>query len=100
MFNGCSNLMNLIIPNFDTSEVTDMQSMFQGCTQLLSLNLNHFNTTNVQYMNRMFQDCENLEELNISHLFSNYVSRLRKFRRIKYISFIFEFIEFNVSNVL
>ena len=76
MFNGCSNLRYLYIPNFDTSKVTDMQSMFSGCKSLVSLDINHFNTTNVQYMDEMFQNCENLKYLNIAQFTSDSLSSM------------------------
>ena len=96
MFNGCNKLTNLIIPNFDTSKVTDMQSMFSGCKNLLSLNLNHFITTKVQYMNEMFQDCEKLKQLNMSQLISDSIGTYNVSNVLWMYKFgIFKFISFN-----
>ena len=96
MFNGCKNLRNLNIPNFDTSKVKDMQSMFSGCKSLESLNLNHFNTKNVQYMNEMFKDCENLRELNMSQSTSDSLSSMYRMfyncKNLKYLN-IFNLVE-------
>ena len=66
MFKGCSKLTNLSLLNpetFDTSQVTDMESMFEECTSLLTLNISNFNTENVQYMNQMFYNCFSLKSL-------------------------------------
>ena len=43
IFKGCSSLQRLSFrTDFDTSEVTDMQSMFNGCSNLVSLDLSRF----------------------------------------------------------
>ena len=34
-----------------------MSDMFCGCSSLKKLNLNNFNTNNVTYMNSMFEHC-------------------------------------------
>lgn len=71
MFNSCSSLMNIIIPNdFDTSNVTDMKSMFTACTSLTSEALNpvlkKFNTEKVTNMGFMFERCNKLTELDLT----------------------------------
>jgi surface protein len=71
MFKGCNSLKSLNLSNFDTSKVTDMNSMFEGCYSLVSLDLNDFNTQNVLYMNRMFYNCLNLKSLYFHNISSD-----------------------------
>lgn len=91
MFSGCSNLSNLILPNFtslvtkttclfmdcesltdldlsplDTSNVTDMSYMFNGC-DFTSIDLSTLNTSSVTHMNKMFSWCKNLIRLDLSN---------------------------------
>ena len=63
--------------NYDTSKVTDMESMFGGCSSLISIPL--LDTSNVTNMTRMFSSCERfttIPELNtskvtiMSHMFN------------------------------
>ena len=67
MFEGCSQLSSLNLLNFDTSQVTDMESMFEGCSQLSSLDLSYFRTSNVKWMNHMFEGFSQLTSLDLSH---------------------------------
>ena len=78
MFKGCKSLQTLIIDNFDTSKVTDMQSMFEGCSSLASLDLNHFNTSRVQYMNKMFKDCNSLKSLYLKNINSESLGTMQR----------------------
>ena len=67
MFFGCNNLTTLDLSNFDTKNVTDMQSMFNICNNLTTLNLSNFDTKNVTTMGGMFLGCRNLTELDLSN---------------------------------
>ena len=71
MFNGCDSLTSLNLGDkFNTSNVTNMWWMFYGCSSLKSLNLgDKFNTSNVTNMKFMFCDCYSLEELNLGSRF-------------------------------
>ena len=66
MFYKCSSLTALDLSNFDTSNVTNMNHMFGNCSSLTSLNLSSFDTSNVTSMDSMFFCCENLTELDLS----------------------------------
>ena len=50
------------LPQINTSNVTDMNSMFLG-SQAKSLDLSSFDTSNVTNMKYMFDSCENLKEI-------------------------------------
>ena len=66
MFNGCHSLPSLDISNFNTSNVTNMSSMFYGCAQLTQLDVSNFNTSNVTDMSSMFNNCYSLTSLDVS----------------------------------
>ncbi len=66
MFKKCFSLTNLDLSSFNTSNVTDMKSMFYQCASLTSLNLSNFNTSNVTNMNYMFYNSNKLTSLDLS----------------------------------
>ena len=43
MFSDCSSLININLSNFNTQNVTNMNSMFDGCSSLTNINLSNFN---------------------------------------------------------
>ena len=67
MFSGCSSLQKLDLSNFDTSKVTDMCHMFSGCSSLEELDLSGFDTSNVTCLFLMFCGCSSLEKLDLSN---------------------------------
>ena len=66
MFYYCSSLTSLDLSNFNTANVTQMNSMFSYCKSLTSLNLSSFNTANVINMDSMFENCLKLTSLDLS----------------------------------
>ena len=66
MFFGIHKLSTLNLSSFDTSNVINMQSMFSGMSNLTNLNLSSFNTSNVTDMSRMFYNTFNLANLDLS----------------------------------
>lgn len=66
------NELNSVVfdKDFDTSNVTDMDSMFYSCKNLTSVNLANVVTTSVKTMDEMFYYCEQLDSVDIS-LFSS-----------------------------
>ncbi len=62
-----SNLQEIVFNNFDTSNVTDMNSMFFDCSELTTLDLSGLNTSNVSDMHSMFTGCSKLKNLNLSN---------------------------------
>jgi len=67
MFFDCNSLSALNLNNFNTATVTNMDNMFYGCSSLSSLDLSNFNTSNVTNMYRMFYNCNSLSSLNLSN---------------------------------
>ena len=67
MFNNDINLEKIIIPNnFNTSLVENMDHLFSNCLLLKSLNLISFDTSKVINMGFMFYNCQSLTTLNLS----------------------------------
>ena len=80
MFQGCYSLgtetesedpyeeqdesVPLDLSHFDTSKVTDMNSMFDNCSGLTHLDLGSFDTSKVWEMEGMFRFCTALESIN------------------------------------
>ena len=60
MFRECSDITEIDLSNFNTSNVENMQLMFYGCSSLTSLNLTNFNTSKVTLMDAMFYNCSSL----------------------------------------
>ena len=60
MFYDCISLSSLDLSNFNTQNVSNMESMFYNCNSLSSLNLSNFNTQNVTNMKSMFYWCNSL----------------------------------------
>ena len=59
LFFGCSSLAS--VPEFDTSQATNMQSMFQACSSLTSIPA--LDTSQVTNMPGMFQGCSSLTSI-------------------------------------
>ena len=67
MFYNCSSLTSLNLSNFNTLQVTNMMSVFWNCPSLTLLNLSNFNTLKVTNMQNMFWNCIHLEYINLQN---------------------------------
>ena len=67
MFSGMTNLKELGLSNFDTSEVTSFYQMFMGASSLKKLDLSGFKTSKIKVMVEMFKDMSSLEEVDLSN---------------------------------
>ena len=76
MFNNCYNLTTLDLSNFDTSNVTTMNSMFGSCENLYALDVSNFNTSNVTNMGYMFDSCYELTTLDVSNFDTSNVTSM------------------------
>ena len=65
LFKGCNNLNSVMISNMNTKKVTNMSYLFSGCSQLQLIDLSSFNTENVIDMTEMFSGCVNLKYLDL-----------------------------------
>ena len=67
MFYQMSSLEDLNISNFDTTNVTNMNSMFRETSSLVSLDLSHFKMSNVENVGSMFTLTSSLTTLNANN---------------------------------
>ena len=77
LFYGCNFLTNLNLSNFNTQNVTNMESMFSCCRSLTNLNLSNLNTQNVNNMESMFSYCRSLKSLNLSNFNTQNVTNMK-----------------------
>lgn len=96
MFRYDSNLIDVNLSSFDTSNVVNMQGMFSDCSHLTYLDLSGFNTSNVTDMSEMFLNCSQLTEMDIykfhtakvqsiNDMFKNCTNLVTIYRRAKFI---------------
>ena len=72
-----SDILDLDLSNFDTSNVTNMSSMFYAMRNLTALNLSSFNTSRVTNMQAMFDGVNNLTTLNLSNFNTSQVTNMQ-----------------------
>ena len=65
MFDGCMSLTELDLTNFNTANVTSMESMFNNCSSLTILDLTPWNTANVTDMDSLFNGCTGLTTIYV-----------------------------------
>ena len=101
MFYKCSNITEIDLSNFNTSQVILMNSMFSYCSSLTSLNFSNFNTSKVTYMQGMFNNCSSLTSLNLSNFITSKATNINDMFKncinLEYIIMI-NFNEINLSN--
>ena len=66
MFYSCSNLTNIDLSSFDTTNVTNMADMFYSCSNLEKVNLSSLDTRNVTNMYYIFSQCSKLTNIDLS----------------------------------
>ena len=76
MFAGLPNLTTLNLSSFDTSNVTNMKAMFAGLFRLTTLDLSNFDTSKVTDMSDMFSYMRNLTNLNLSNFDTSKVEHM------------------------
>ena len=76
MFNDCINLEKIIFGNINTSFVKNMNHLFANC-QLLSIDLSNFDTSFVTTMQSMFSNCEIITSLDVSKFNTRNVEDMR-----------------------
>ena len=66
MFRELSNIIEIDLSNFDTSQVITMYGMFLGCSNLKYLDLSNFDTSKLsESISYMFKGCSSLIYLNL-----------------------------------
>ena len=74
MFNGCTSLKKIRFGNFQTSQVTYMERVFYRCSSLTTLDLSSFDTSKVTHFHEMFYGCSSLKYLDLSHFDSSKIT--------------------------
>ena len=68
LFCDCKNLTSIIGMNtWNTDAVSDMGSVFSGCSNLIELDLSSFHTSNCSSFFQLFYNCEQLQSLDVRH---------------------------------
>ena len=93
MFDHCSSLTSINLSNFNTLLVNDMRTMFSFCTSLTSIDLSNFNTSQVKCMSWMFEYCTSLTSIDLSNFDTSHVTSMEKM-----FSNCFSLISLNLSN--
>ena len=76
-FFGCSNLETVDVSHFDTSKVTNMQSMFYKCSKLENIDVSGFDTSNAKNIGWLFYECNNLEAVDVSNFDTSKVTNMQ-----------------------
>ncbi|MCR5201890.1 MAG: DUF285 domain-containing protein [Lachnospiraceae bacterium] len=67
MFYNCHNIETLDISNWQTNNLSDIQSIFKDCRNLKEIKgLNNLNVSKVQNMDYMFSDCNNIKTTDLT----------------------------------
>lgn len=65
MFKDCA-FTNLDLHTFNVDKVTEISGMFQNCSNLETLTLPDFSKANLYFMTYIFRGCSNLKEVDLS----------------------------------
>ena len=77
LFMHCSNITEIDLSNFNSSQVTNMSSMFHGCKSLTSINFRNFDTSKTKTLGCMFYDCSSLTSLDLSSFKTSQVALMQ-----------------------
>ena len=76
MFKECSNIIEIDLSNFNTSQVTSMLYMFYRCSSLTSINLSNLNSPELTRTDIMFYGCSSLTSLDLSNFNTSKVTKM------------------------
>ena len=92
LFKDCNSLETIIFSNFNTSLVNNMTEMFSGCSNLKEIDLSNFDISNVIDMHNMFYGCTKLELIDLYNIKMNKLitahNMFKNLYNIKYIDLI------------
>ena len=81
------NITSIDFSHFDSSLITDMDSLFSGCSSLQQLVLNNFITKSETLMSNIFSGCNNLKYLtNISGFNLSSYDFIKNFSNLEFIN--------------
>ena len=93
------SILDIDLSNFNTSKVTNMDSMFEYMSSLTTLNVSNFDTSNVTDMHRMFFAMDNLTTLNLSNFDTSNVTNMRRMFSYAFSLTTLDLSHFDTSNV-
>ena len=99
MFTYMRNLTTLNLSSFDTSKVTNMSAMFRGMFNLTTIDLSNFDTSKVTDMSYMFYSLSNLTNLNLSNFDTSQVTNMSSMFTYMYKITTLDLSSFNTSKV-
>jgi len=67
LFYSLESVIEIDLPEFDTSEVTTMENMFYNCNNLIYINFDNINTSLVKDMSFMLYKCYSLTSIDLSN---------------------------------
>ena len=92
LFKDCNSLETIIFSNFNSSLVKNMSEMFSGCSNLTEIDLSNFDTSSVIDMHYMFYGCTNLKLIDLYNITMNKIitahNIFKNLDNIKYIDLI------------
>ena len=99
MFRLCSSFKSIDLSSWNTSNVTEIGGMFSRCSGLTSLDLSNFDTSKVTDMSDMFFGCSSLTNIDLSNFDTSKVTDMAgMFRGCSSLTDI-DLSNFNTSNV-
>ena len=78
MFSGCSNITEIDLRYFISSNIKHINSMFYGCNSLNKIRFGNFQTSQVGYMEKVFYNCFSLKTLDLSSFDTSIVTHLHE----------------------
>ncbi len=85
-FSGCTGIEGALdLSQFDTSSLTNMNSMFKNCSGITKINLSNINFSKITFNSNdsvdtnPFSGCTGVTELNLSNTIWNSIVKLRSF---------------------
>ena len=71
MLSDCQSLTSFVMSKYGTKNLKYLTWLFQGCLSLTSLDLTDFDMSNVEQMGRMFYECTKLQTINLNNFNGN-----------------------------
>ena len=65
MFQGCNNLVNLDVTNFNTKNSKSFYCMFYNCNNLKKIDVSKFNSSKCETIYGMFINCRSITEIDM-----------------------------------
>ena len=65
MFEGCSNITEINLTDFNASMINIVNKMFYGCSSLITLDISNFNLSKIREVEEILSEFYNLEYLNL-----------------------------------